>query len=744
MLALLATDKAQARDLLITGGAQGLAQVALDGSAPARAMAAAALDTLAPSVCGSFLELMRGPPPSPLLRMPLFWTESMAAFLSPKMALTYPQLAAMPDHFFFHLFHLCALLVLRQPDAEEHIAVQAIKEVLEALENENAVAKWLATIFPEVVARSRADIDAFDDLDIGDFPDIGHLGMEVTHLPRVRSHGPPRLLHSALPSPPHAQVTNRVRGMALAEKALKALYQRYLREVRAIRCARGALQPSLPLRSPPFHRSERTRRAERAHDAGAPLEMEAALQGGDAHRVQSQVHVPRVAAQGEGKGGRVGSLGHLAPRHACPLPARPAPHLPHPSLLPLRQFFEHLNHGLEGKPKELFAHLVKGAFDMYHGLVDQKTLAETDFLDNPQALIKVVRDGAVGADERVQLLAEIAARYMQTYVDQEPPQLPLTPHHTQICAMLIFSQFYEQKQRWADEYGMRAAILQMKTGEGKSIVIAMLAIYTVKQLGKRVHVLENNEGLLERDFASYKGFYESFGLTCNKTIDSTSDICYCLKKQACPPLLTLPWVSLLKHHRPLVRATPTLQNNLFFNQHILAGDLDLSETILIVDEVDDLVVNEKPTLLYQAKDDSLTPHFKACYTALMQGKGRPPKQDNAIWNDAKRIKKEADSKELGVHYQQGEHGWIMLEEGPDGTPRLPKVPLSDDWLIYKNYEDFGVEPTKNTFRNCLCTPYMYSKYSCIFGLTGSVGGEAERAYIAKTYQAVPYEVPLSL
>ena len=83
----------------------------------------------------------------------------------------------------------------------------------------------------------------------------------------------------------------------------------------------------------------------------------------------------------------------------------------------------------------------------------------------------------------------------------------------------------------------------------------------------------------------------------------------------------------------------------------------------------------------------------------------------------------------------------MLEEGPDGTPRLPKVPLTDDWLVYKNYEDFQIEPFKDTFRSSLCTPYMYNKYCCIFGLTGSVGGEAERAYIQKTYQAIPYEVP---
>ena len=201
----------------------------------------------------------------------------------------------------------------------------------------------------------------------------------------------------------------------------------------------------------------------------------------------------------------------------------------------------------------------------------------------------MVLEGVAGGDARVKLLGEIAAKYMQTYIDAVPPKLPLTPHHTQIVAMLIFSQFYEQRE-WCAEQGLQAAILQMKTGEGKSIVIAMMAIYTVKHLGKRVHVLENNEGLLERDFATYEPFYRSFGLSCNKTIDAESDICYCLKRH----------------------------NNAYFNQQLLQGGLDLSQVVLIVDEVDDLVVNEKPSLLYNCADASLTPHYRACYTALLR------------------------------------------------------------------------------------------------------------------------------
>ena len=104
----------------------------------------------------------------------------------------------------------------------------------------------------------------------------------------------------------------------------------------------------------------------------------------------------------------------------------------------------------------------------------------------------------------------------------------------------------------------------------------------MKHLGKKVHVLENNEGLLERDFATYAPFYASFGLSCAKSIDGTSDICYCLKRE----------------------------NNAYFNAAILRGQLELGDTVLIVDEVDDLVLNEKPSLLYRARDELLTPVYK--------------------------------------------------------------------------------------------------------------------------------------
>ena len=52
----------------------------------------------------------------------------------------------------------------------------------------------------------------------------------------------------------------------------------------------------------------------------------------------------------------------------------------------------------------------------------------------------------------------------------------------------------------------------------------------------------------------YAPFYASFGLSCAKSIDATSDICYCLKRQ----------------------------NNAYFDAAILRGNLELGDTVLIL------------------------------------------------------------------------------------------------------------------------------------------------------------------
>ena len=69
----------------------------------------------------------------------------------------------------------------------------------------------------------------------------------------------------------------------------------------------------------------------------------------------------------------------------------------------------------------------------------------------------------------------------------------------------------------------------------------MLAVYMARLYGMRVHVLENNEGLLERDYRQNKPFFARFGLKCSMDLaDAEAQIFYCLKARASAAATPLP------------------------------------------------------------------------------------------------------------------------------------------------------------------------------------------------------------
>ena len=70
---------------------------------------------------------------------------------------------------------------------------------------------------------------------------------------------------------------------------------------------------------------------------------------------------------------------------------------------------------------------------------------------------------------------------------------------------------------------------------------------------------------------------------------------------------------------------------------------------------------------------------------------------------------------------------------------IPKVRRAAMWLSYLNFVLSGQEPIAESPFATVCTPYVFNKYRGIFGLSGSVGGQAELTYLASTYGAVKFE-----
>ena len=90
---------------------------------------------------------------------------------------------------------------------------------------------------------------------------------------------------------------------------------------------------------------------------------------------------------------------------------------------------------------------------------------------------------------------------------------PLPPRNAQIITMLTVASWAKslmaKKRKHRDTRMGKCCIAQVGTGEGKSLIIAMMAIYCVVILKKRVHILENNPSLLKRDVANLAPLYAS-------------------------------------------------------------------------------------------------------------------------------------------------------------------------------------------------------------------------------------------
>jgi preprotein translocase subunit SecA len=74
-------------------------------------------------------------------------------------------------------------------------------------------------------------------------------------------------------------------------------------------------------------------------------------------------------------------------------------------------------------------------------------------------------------------------------------------------------------------------ISQVGTGEGKSLIIAMLAAFYVLKGAPRVNVLVDNLSLLERDYATFDTLYAALGITAcsaaqQQTIEPSTQVCY--------------------------------------------------------------------------------------------------------------------------------------------------------------------------------------------------------------------------
>lgn len=327
--------------------------------------------------------------------------------------------------------------------------------------------------------------------------------------------------------------------------------------------------------------------------------------------------------------------------------------------------------------------------------------------------------------------------------------LLVLPHHTQVVCLLAFQRFLEAPGQ-TDQ--IRALIAQVGTGEGKSMIVAALAIYVVVALKKKVHVVVDDETLLDRDFAAFRELFETFSVEQNgqrrplkamlcvseerlgaskgasglaARVDGSADICYCEAKHV------------QSFYASIARSE---QDSRDFDSY--------SGRVLILDEVDALVIDEEPNEPFVYPNKQLSQLATAVAKALHEGArptsdalarlrtGHPaaPRVVHEMCKEWERGQKMVPGEDFVYSKESGRY--CALQSGRAN----PKA-----WSLALECRNFNDSLSKEIFYQerlfVMSRPRVFRRYHRILGLSGSIGSDPERRFLQETYRAAFFEVP---
>jgi hypothetical protein len=326
---------------------------------------------------------------------------------------------------------------------------------------------------------------------------------------------------------------------------------------------------------------------------------------------------------------------------------------------------------------------------------------------------ELIETGNAQNDVDMTLVYHLTAKWMKH--SRKVIKTPLPPRNAQLITLLTCASFAKRLLIHKDTSMGRGVIAQVGTGEGKSLIIAFMAIYCVKVLRKSVHILENNLGLLEKDFRDLEPLFREFDIISRggnssfnqpelskTTLEAlntkdcrhefaTFGVTYCLRR------------NMERYYQDcMMKAAEEQQENVF----------PFENTVLIVDEVDDLIVDSNPNNFSVAPDNEEA-EFAAAINHLKTN--QPDNMfnwDSFIWVLARNSYLASLALQEGVHYRAEGSNLYMI--GPGGN-------------LIKAY-DYRLECKKTHPRlksnyYCQSIPYMFSQYECLAGFSGSIGAQ---------------------
>jgi len=342
--------------------------------------------------------------------------------------------------------------------------------------------------------------------------------------------------------------------------------------------------------------------------------------------------------------------------------------------------------------------------------------------------------------------------YFWALAMQQKFDLLVLPHHTQVVCLLMIHFFMQQAQTQQGVAGAtHALIAQVGTGEGKSMIVASLAIYVAVVLRKQVHVVVDDETLLERDFFTFKELFNNFQVpTGNGNEKRTLSAAICMseeklasrnKDEDCVVARVDPDVDICYCEAKHVQS---------FYASIARGEKGKQDfdtymnRVLILDEVDALVIDEEPNEVFVYPNKELCTLSSAVARAMADGRPLDDFKNDPNPAAPRVVREMMQEWERGQKLVQGEEyvysketAKYCLVQGGRANPKAWSLALE-----CKNFQDgLSREILFKERLFVMSRPRVFRKYHRIIGLSGSIGSEAERAFLKETYRAEFFEVP---
>lgn len=349
-------------------------------------------------------------------------------------------------------------------------------------------------------------------------------------------------------------------------------------------------------------------------------------------------------------------------------------------------------------------------------------------------------------EAKVQLLAGLR--------DMVRRHFNIFPHDTQLLAVLGILK---------NPGTLKGRIAQVKTGEGKSTIIALLAAFEALQ-GRFVDVISSNPYLAARDREKYQTFFESFDI-------AVSDIC-------------IPFPTTDDFRGQILYATSadikfSIMRDALYNfklRNSLRGATleKRKQEVIIIDEVDNLLVDAKGAARMAVR---ATEDYRWVYEpilAFVRTHSTPVAEEieqirdilKRAYDGRYREKAEGFSNEKLTKWLASAREALSFKENTHyiiekqrvhtaaGYEDITKIVIIDSdtgrklegsrWS--RGLHEFvelmhGITPSFEAYTAASLSNSFFNGYESIYGFTGTMGGETIRAEVSSTYHLGSFDVP---